>query len=158
MKTEHTMSRFQTFDDPAHRPHVAERVRALRARMANLSLAGFLVPRADAYQGEYVAPGDERLAWITGFTGSAGFAIVLAGEAALFVDGRYTIQADEQTDTAVFTPVDLVAMQPSRWLRDHAKPGTRIGYDAWLLTTGQVEQFEKALAGKDVALLSLIHI
>ena len=155
MKTEHAMSRFQTFDDQSHRPHVAERVQALRAHMAALSLDGFLVPRADAYQGEYVAPADERLAWLTGFTGSAGFAIVLAREAALFIDGRYTIQAAEQTDTSLFTPVDFVATPPSRWLRDHVKPGMRIGYDAWHLTPGQVEQFEKALDGKDALLVAV---
>ena len=105
MKHDSKTSRFQTFDDPSHRAHVAERTRALRALMAEQSLDVFLVPRADAYQGEYVAPSEERLAWLTGFTGSAGFAIVLADEAALFIDGRYTIQAREQTDVAVFTPV-----------------------------------------------------
>lgn len=146
-------SRFQTFDDPSHRAHVAQRTRALRALIAEQSLDGFLVPRADAYQGEYVAPSEERLAWLTGFTGSAGFAIVLADEAALFIDGRYTIQAREQTDVAVFTPVDLIATPPARWLSDHVKQGMRLGYDPWLLTTGQVEQFEKALAGKGAELV-----
>ena len=148
-------SRFQTFDDPSDREHVAKRVQALRDLMRQESLDGFLVPRADAYQGEYVAPGEERLAWLTGFNGSAGFAIVMADEAALFVDGRYTIQVQEQTDLAVFTPVDLIAMPPSRWLGEHVKAGARIGYDAWLLTAGQVEQFEKALAGKDAKLVAV---
>ena len=76
----------------------AERLARLRGELANRALAGFLVPRADEHQGEYVAPRSERLAWLTGFTGSAGLAIVLAERAAIFVDGRYTLQAAAQID------------------------------------------------------------
>src|ERR1700758_709286 len=93
---------FQTFDDRSERAASASRVAALRAELKRRGLDGFIVPRADRYQNEYVPPSDERLAWISGFTGSAGSAIVLADRAALFVDGRYTLQAREQVDTALF--------------------------------------------------------
>ena len=127
------ISDFQTFEDASAPGSVASRVGELRAWLAHNDLEGVLVPRSDAFQGEYVAPGDERLAWLTGFTGSAGFAIVLRDRAALFIDGRYTIQVREQTDPAVFAPVDLLATPPSRWLRDHVTGDARIGYDPWLI-------------------------
>lgn len=81
------------------------RCAALRQELARRGLDGFIVPRADAHQGEYVPPSEARLQWLTGFAGSAGVAVVLAEEAAIFVDGRYTIQVREQVDTAVFTPM-----------------------------------------------------
>src|SRR5689334_24724220 len=96
-------ARFQTFEDASARAQSAERVAALRAELARRGLDGFLVPRADRQQNEYLPASEERLAWLTGFTGSAGAAIVLAGQAALFVDGRYTVQVRSQADTAVFT-------------------------------------------------------
>src|SRR5579883_2642647 len=90
-------ARFQTFDDPSDGAASGPRVTALRGEMARHGLDGFIVPRADRYQNEYVPPSDERLAWICGFTGSAGTAIVLADHAALFVDGRYTLQAPSRS-------------------------------------------------------------
>ena len=81
-------ARFQSFDDP-ERAATGPRVAALRADLEKRGLAGFIVPRADRHQNEYVPPSEERLAWLTGFTGSAGCAVVLADQAALFVDGRY---------------------------------------------------------------------
>ena len=101
-----TRARFQTFDDPSHRQGAA-RIRALREALAQAGLDGFVVPRADEHQSEYVPPQAERLAWLTGFTGSAGTAVILAEEAALVVDGRYTLQAPAQVDTAFITPVPL---------------------------------------------------
>ena len=86
-------ARFQSFDDSSERAHSADRVAALRAELKRRGLDGFLVPRADRQQNEYLPASEERLAWLTGFTGSAGFAIVLAERAVLFVDGRYTVQA-----------------------------------------------------------------
>ena len=95
-------AQFQSFDDTVDLTTVAPRVAALRTELKRRDLAGFVVPRADRQQNEYVAPADERLAFLTSFTGSSGMAIVLADKAALFVDGRYTLQAGEQTDVGVF--------------------------------------------------------
>jgi Xaa-Pro aminopeptidase len=89
---------FQSFDDASDTGATGERLARLRERLAALGLDGWLVPRADEYQGEYVAPGSERLRWLTGFTGSAGLAIILKSRAAVFADGRYTIQLAEQID------------------------------------------------------------
>ena len=89
---------FQTFDEPETGVALSARLSAFREELARRNLTGFIVPRADQQQNEYVAPSEERLAWLTGFTGSAGLAIVLAREAAVFVDGRYTLQAAKQVD------------------------------------------------------------
>jgi Xaa-Pro aminopeptidase len=96
-------ARFQTFEDRGDRGASAPRVAALRAELARRGLDGFVVPRADRFQNEYVPPCAERLAWLTGFTGSAGLAIVLADRAALFVDGRYQVQVREEADGAMFS-------------------------------------------------------
>src|ERR1700719_544763 len=95
-------ARFQSFEDSGDRGASGPRVAGLRAELARRGLDGFVVPRADRYQNEYVPPSDERLAWLSGFSGSAGTAIVLADRAALFVDGRYTLQAREQVDAGLF--------------------------------------------------------
>lgn len=106
--------RFQSFSEPSDPAQVAPRIAALRAALAARGLDGFVVPRADEHQGEYVPAHMARLAWLTGFTGSAGQAVVLADEAALIVDGRYTIQSAEQTDTAVVTPTKMEETQLER--------------------------------------------
>lgn len=137
-------SHFQTFVEEADPSLGAPRLKMLRARLKAMKLDGFLVPRADAHQNEYVAPCEERLAWLAGFTGSAGFVIVLADKAALFVDGRYTIQAREQVDSKAFTVVPLAEISPSDWLAKNAKKGARIGFDPWLHTHGQIQRFETA--------------
>ena len=90
-------AKFQSFEHPSSPEKGPERLVALRAEMEKNNLDGFIVPRSDMYQGEYVAPRDERLAWLTGFTGSAGFCVALKDKAAIFVDSRYTIQAQIQT-------------------------------------------------------------
>src|SRR5271167_4748638 len=89
---------FQTFEEPETGVALTARLSAFREELARRKLSGFIVPRADQQQNEYVAPSEERLAWLTGFTGSAGMAIVLKFEAAIFVDGRYTLQAGKQVD------------------------------------------------------------
>ncbi|MFC4166614.1 aminopeptidase P family protein [Teichococcus aestuarii] len=109
----------------------AERLAALRAELARSGVDGLLIPRSDEYLGEYVPPSGERLAWVTGFTGSAGMAIVLAERAALFVDGRYTTQARQQADTTLWEQRHLTEQPPQDWLAEHAA-GLRIGYDPWL--------------------------
>ena len=110
------MARFQTFDDPADGAHSAARIAKLRDELVRRGLDGFIVPRADEHQSEYVPANAERLQWLTGFTGSAGTAIVLADKAALVVDGRYTLQAGEQVDTAVVEVVPLADKTAEAWI------------------------------------------
>lgn len=111
---------------------------------------GFLIPRTDAHQGEYVAPRDERLAWLTGFTGSAGFAAVLPDIAGIFVDGRYRVQVKAQT-ASVYSPVNWPETALGAWLRDHLKKG-RIGFDPWLHTKSEIEALAKTLTDSDISL------
>ncbi|MFM2129622.1 MAG: hypothetical protein RL477_1168 [Pseudomonadota bacterium] len=122
----------------------AERLGALRARLTALKLDGFIVPRADAHQGEYVPASDQRLAWLTGFTGSAGWAVVLADRAALFVDGRYTLQAKGEVDAKSFSIQHVVRLPPARWIAANIGRGRVLGYDPWLLTPRDVARFEAA--------------
>ena len=137
---------FQTFDDASERAESPARLAALRAELARRGLDGFVVPRADRQQNEYLPPGHERLAWLTGFTGSAGAAIVLAERAALFVDGRYTVQADAQVDRASFSIEHLVESPPDQWLEANLSEGAKLGYDPWLHTTEGAERLRKACA------------
>lgn len=115
-------ARFQTFDDASDRAKSAARVAALRTELARRGLTGLIVPRADRHQNEYVPPCEERLAWLTGFTGSAGTAIVLMDRAVLFVDGRYTLQAREQVDLSIFSIEHLVEMPPRAGSRRTSQP------------------------------------
>jgi Xaa-Pro aminopeptidase len=117
------------------------RLARLREALAAARLDGFIVPRGDQHQGEYVPPCGQRLAWLTGFTGSAGLAVVLRERAALFVDGRYTLQAGTQVDAALFEIRHLVDEPAWRWLAGVAPQGGVIGYDPWLHTPQEVERF-----------------
>lgn len=139
---------FQSFEDISDPSKGRTHLAALRERLKAAGLNGFIVPRADEHQGEYVPASAERLAWLTGFTGSAGTSIVLADKAAIFVDGRYTVQVRHQVDTELFEPVSILETSPSEWLRENAPDKARIGFDPWLLTRGQVKRFERALEGK----------
>ena len=121
-------ARFQSFDETASADAAAPRIAALRAALKQQGLDGFVVPRADRHQNEYVPANEERIAYLTGFTGSAGFLLVLADKAVLFTDGRYTLQAREQTDPAIFTLVNSVETAPSRLDRAASDPG----HAAWL--------------------------
>jgi len=143
---------FQSFEDTASPEQGPPRLKALREAILAEGLSGFLVPRADAHQGEYVAPCDDRLAWLTGFTGSAGFCIALAGAAGIFVDGRYRAQVRGQVDTTHFTPVDWPEVKPAEWLRDALPGGGEIGFDPWLHTPEQIEALETALSGSGITL------
>ena len=96
--------------------------------MEKRGLAGFIVPRSDRHQNEYVPPSEERLAWLTGFTGSAGSAVVLADKAALFVDGRYTLQARDQVDATVFTIVPSADTSPDQWLEANLPKDAKFGF------------------------------
>ena len=139
-----TGAHFQTFDDESDKAASAVRLAALRAELVRRNLSGFVIPRADRHQNEYVAPADERLAWLTGFTGSAGTAVVLENSAALFVDGRYTLQAPEQIDTGIFTIVPIADTTVEAWLEANLKPGNVLGYDPWLHTTQSAERMSVA--------------
>jgi len=119
----------------------AKKLARFRAELAREGVAGFIVPRADEYQGEYVPPSAERLAWLTGFTGSAGLAVVLRERAAVFVDGRYTLQAEAQVDGALYERRHLVEQPAADWIAAHLKPHETLGYDPWLLTPGDVERY-----------------
>lgn len=143
---------FQSFAETASPDQGPPRLAQLRDVMAQQGLAGFMIPRADAHQGEYVAPRDDRLAWLTGFTGSAGFCIALMDSAGVFVDGRYRVQVKVQVDTAHFTPVDWPEVKPADWLRKALPEGGKIGFDAWLYTPEQIETLEIALVGSGISL------
>ncbi len=136
---------FQSFDDQSDAATVAPRLASLRAELAKRDLDGFLVPRADEHQGEYVPKRAERLAWLTAFTGSAGSAVVLKDKAAIFVDGRYTLQVRQQTDTKLFDPRDLVTEGMAGWLETNAPKGARIGYDPWLHTIAGLDALRIAV-------------
>jgi len=140
-------SHFQSFAKIGDANGGAARAEALRQELKRRDLAGFIVPRADEHQNEYVPGCAERLLWLTGFSGSAGLAIVLMDKAAIFVDGRYTLQAPEQVDTKVFTPAHLIDEPPTGWIEKHLTNGARLGYDPWLHTPDAVERF--ALACKN---------
>lgn len=146
---------FQTFATTSHPEHGPARLAALRAELARVGVNGFIVPRADAHQGEYVAPHDERLSWLTGFTGSAGFCIVLPDIAGVFIDGRYRTQVRAQVDLAHFTPVNWPEVKAGPWLRDHAGNARRIGFDPWLHTPREIDEMETALAGSGIVLVPL---
>ncbi len=125
-------------------PAGAERIGALRGELTRRDLAGFVVPRADEHQGEYVPASAQRLAWLTGFTGSAGMAAVLHGRAAIFVDGRYTIQVAQEVDGGLFEIRHMVDQPLSRWLDEALQPGDRLGYDPWLHTADQAQALKAA--------------
>lgn len=133
----------------------AARLQALREQLSRDQLDGFVVPLTDEHMSEYVGAYAQRLAWLTGFQGSAGSAVVLPEAAAIFTDGRYTIQVRQQVDGAnwEFVPVPQVTI--ADWLRDHAPQGGRIGYDPWLHTRGWVEEAKKALAERGAELVAV---
>jgi Xaa-Pro aminopeptidase len=148
-------ARFQSFADSSERAASADRVAALRAELARRGLDGMVVPRADRQQNEYLPASEERLAWLTGFTGSAGLAIVLKKGAVLFVDGRYTVQADAEVDKAIFSIEHYVDSPPEQWLEQNLKDGGKLGYDPWLHTTEGAERLKKACATAGAELAAL---
>src|ERR1700733_8660628 len=146
---------FQTFDEPETGIALSARLSAFREELAKHNLSGFVVPRADQQQNEYVPPSEERLAWLTGFTGSAGLAIVLAREAAVFVDGRYTLQAAKQVDTKAWHVESLIDPPPETWLAQHLSLGDRLGFDPWLHTTAAAEKLSAACAKAGAELIAV---
>jgi Xaa-Pro aminopeptidase len=139
-------AKFQTFDDDADSASVTPRLIALRHELARRNLAGFIIPRADRHQNEYVPPSEERLAWLTGFTGSAGVAIVLADCAVLLVDGRYTLQANAQVDHDLFAIENSTQTTPEAWIENNLRSGATFAYDPWLHSVAGAEKLAKACA------------
>jgi Xaa-Pro aminopeptidase len=146
---------FQTFEEPESGVALTARLSAFREELARRNLSGFVVPRADQQQNEYVPPSEERLAWLTGFTGSAGQAIVLPQAAALFVDGRYTLQAAKQVDGKAWSVEPLVDPPPESWLGKHLKAGDRLGFDPWLHTSAAAERLAAACARAGAELVAV---
>jgi len=146
---------FQTFEDPESGVALSARLSAFREELTRHKLTGFVVPRADQQQNEYVAPSEERLAWLTGFTGSAGLAIVLTKKAAIFVDGRYTLQARQQVDGKAWAVESLVEPPPETWLSAHLSAGDRLGFDPWLHTTAAAERLAAACAKAGAELIAV---
>jgi Xaa-Pro aminopeptidase len=148
-------ARFQSFDESSERAQSAARVAELRSELQRRGLDGFVVPRADRQQNEYLPASEERLGWLTGFTGSAGAAVVLADRAALFVDGRYSVQAATQVDGKVFSIEHLVEHPPEQWFEQNLSIGGKLGYDPWLHTSDQVEKLRKACASAGAELVAV---
>ncbi|MER9966856.1 aminopeptidase P family protein [Mesorhizobium sp. M0060] len=143
---------FQTFDSAGDPAVGKPRVAMLRQWLAANGLDGFIVPRADEHQGEYVADRSARLKWLTGFSGSAGVAIVLGERAVMFVDGRYTLQVRHEVDLGIFSIESLVDNPPANWIKDNLGKGVRLGFDPWLQTISDVKAL-KASAEKSGATL-----
>jgi Xaa-Pro aminopeptidase len=146
---------FQTFEEPEAGVALAARLAMLREELARRKLTGFVIPRADQQQNEYVPPSEERLAWLTGFTGSAGLAVALTHEAALFVDGRYTIQAAKQVDARAWAVESLIDPPPESWVSAHLRAGDRLGFDPWLHTFAAAERLSAACAKAGAELVAV---
>ena len=129
------------------------RLNHLRTELKTRKLTGFIVPRQDEFQGEYVAAYAERLKWLTGFAGSWGLAIVTLKKAAIFVDGRYTIQVREQVDTTHIRPQHLMDEPPTVWIAHNLRKGDRLGFDPWLVTADQARRFREACGSVGAVLL-----
>jgi Xaa-Pro aminopeptidase len=128
----------------------------LRREMTHQMVDAFLVPLAEVHQGEYIAARDKRLKWLTGFSGSAGMAVVRATDAAIFIDGRYTVQVAQEVDLAAFEHTHLHEHPPARWLGERMTAGSRIAYDPWLHTPAQIAALEEAIAGTGALLVPVM--
>lgn len=142
---------FQNFAATSAPEQGPARLKSLREIMKAEGLSGFVVPRADVHQGEYCAPCDERLAWLTGFSGSAGFCAALHDIAGVFVDGRYRLQVKTQV-AADFTPVDWPDVGLGEWLIEHLPEGGVVGFDPWLHTIEEIAKLTEALASSGITL------
>ncbi len=149
------MARFQHFDSKTDGTQGKARLQALRQELTHQGLTGFIIPRTDEYQSEYVPACAERLAWLTGFSGSWGMAVVLQSDAAIFVDGRYTVQVREQVDGEAFTPQHLIEHPPELWLEERLKAGDRVGYDPDLHTLDGIARLRKAVTQTGATLVAV---
>ncbi|MDX8511659.1 aminopeptidase P family protein [Mesorhizobium captivum] len=146
---------FQTFDSAGDPAVGKPRVAMLRQWLAENGLDGFMVPRADEHQGEYVADRSARLKWLTGFSGSAGVAIVLRDRAFIFVDGRYTLQVRGEVDLTIFTVESLIDNPPPSWIKDNLGKGSRLGFDPWLHTIGEIKALKASAEQSSATLVPL---
>lgn len=147
-------ARFQSFAERGEPEASKARVAALRKALKRLGCDGMLIPRADVFQGEYIPPSEGRLAWLTAFTGSAGFAILATDQLALFVDGRYTVQAKAEVKPRLVTVVPMAETVPDQWLKREGQ-GLTIGYDPALFTTRGLKRFERAASEGGVLLKAI---
>lgn len=136
-------------------PPPAQRLERVRRVLAEQGVDGLILPLTDEHRNEYVPAAAERLAWLTGFTGSAGLALILPDRAALFVDGRYTLQAKAQLDPALFEAHHLIEEPPAKWLAGQLGPGQRIGFDPRLHVKAEVERFRRTCANAGAELVAL---
>ena len=136
---------FQNFTTSSQRSSGPLRLKALREELRKENATAFLVPHADEHQNEYLPARAERLAWLTGFTGSAGFCIATLDKAIVFADGRYTVQVNEQIDKTSFTAESLIKTPPSKWLETNTGKNDTIAYDPWLIPINQLKAYEKAI-------------
>ena len=143
---------YQSFDEVSAPAASGDRVKALVRELKSQRLKGFLVPHSDQHQNEFLPPSEERLAWLTGFTGSAGVAIVTDKGSALFVDGRYILQAPEQVDTSLFEVLQVPEAKPSSWLKETLVRGNAIGYDPALHTIKEIDRLSNTLSAEDLRL------
>lgn len=148
---------YQSFEVTSRPEQGPPRLKALRAEMKIEGLDGFLVPRADAHQGEYVAPHDERLSWLTGFTGSAGFCAALMDVAGVFIDGRYRTQVKTQV-ADVYTPVPWPEVSLADWLRDTLPSGGVVGFDPWLHAAAEIEKLETTLKDSGIEMRRSVNL
>jgi len=148
---------FQDFAATSSPDQGPPRLAALRAEMARAGVDAFLVPRADAHQGEYVAACDARLSWLTGFTGSAGFAAILADRAGVFIDGRYRVQVRAQV-ADVYTPVHWPEVKLGDWLVEQLSEGAKVGFDPWLHTMREQAALLKQLGKAGIALVPVANL
>ena len=148
---------FQSYSDKAQKHHIPERLAALRVAMQEQGITAFIVPRVDAHQGEYVAAKDERLSYITGFTGSAGMALIMLETAILFVDGRYTLQAAEQTDPALFEILEIPQHSLKDTLKTRLQPNDNLAFDPWLATSAQAASYQAVCDANSAKLLAVEH-
>nr|WP_316860103.1 aminopeptidase P family N-terminal domain-containing protein [uncultured Cohaesibacter sp.] len=146
---------FQQFSDISSLETGRKNLPLLLQYLDEHNLDGFVMSRADEFGGENIAPYAERLAWLTGFTGSAGSAVILKTKAAIFVDGRYTLQVREQVDGKLLEPVSIIETSVAEWLEAHLQGGETIGFDPWLYTSDAVTRLEKACAQRHATLKPL---
>ena len=144
---------YQSFEEAAAPAASGERIKALQRELRARKLKGFLVPHSDEHQDEFLSPSAERLAWLTGFTGSAGTAIVLDKAAALFVDGRYILQARAQADSTLFEVLQTPDAKASSWIAEKINKGAAVGYDPALHTIREIERLTEILGRSGIKLV-----
>ena len=146
---------FQEFHNKACPDQGRVRIPYLREELQEQGLTGFIVPRADEYGGEDLADYAERLSWLTGFTGSAGTAVILKTKAAIFIDGRYTLQVRDEVDTDLLSPVSIFSQSVAAWLKENLTAEDIIGFDPWLYSASQVEQLKAACEEAGATLMAV---